>query len=192
MLVISKTLVFILSLAVSVAAPALADETPSALIQQSREAAKQLQQSLGKALQDAMQKGGAEGAMETCNLKALPITQALSDQLGAEIGRTPLKTRNPKNNPDTWEKKQLEDFLVRLEKGEPIATMESTTTDGNMLRYMRAIPMQAQCAACHGGQVNPKLYQKIQALYPQDQAAGFNVGDLRGAFTITLPIKKEK
>lgn len=61
-----------------------------------------------------------------------------------------------------------------------------------MPRYMKEIPMQAQSTACYGGQINPKLYQKIHALYLNDQTTGFNVGDLRGTFTITIPIKKEK
>ncbi len=81
---------------------------------------------------------------------------------------------------------------MRLGEGEPMATMEATSYDGEYFRYMKAIPMQGQCAACHGGRVNPELYQTIHALYPQDQATGFHVGDMRGAFTITIPITEEK
>lgn len=190
----SNCIRLVITSALLLAIPAFAaDENRDVVLtQQSRDAAKKLQQSLGQALQSAMQKNGAEGAVQTCNLRAMPIASELSDKLGANIKRTSLKTRNTQNNPDAWEKKQMEDFLVRLEKDESIAAMEATSQDGKNFRYMKAIPMQAQCAACHGGQVNPKLYQKIQALYPQDQAVGFNVGDLRGAFTITIPMKKEK
>jgi hypothetical protein len=30
--------------------------------------------------------------------------------------------------------------------------------------------------------------QKLQQLYPQDQATGFKIGDIRGAFTISRKI----
>lgn len=194
MLASSKYIRLVIASAVLIATPVFAadDSHDAVLTTQSRDAAKQLQQTLGQALQRAMQKDGVEGAVKTCNLKAMPLTQELSKKLGADIGRTALKIRNTQNSPDAWEKMQLENFLVRLEKGEPIGAMEAVSQDGKNFRYMKAIPMQAQCAACHGGQVNPTLYRKIKALYPHDQATGFNVGDLRGAFTITIPISKEK
>lgn len=194
MLASSKYIRLVIASGALIAAPVFAadDSHDAALTTQSRDAAKQLQQTLGQALQSAMQKDGVGGAVQTCNLQAMPLTQELSKKLGADIGRTALKTRNPQNSPDAWEKKQLENFLVRLEKGEPIVAMEAVSQDGKNFRYMKAIPMQAQCAACHGGQVNPALYQKIKALYPHDQATGFNVGNLRGAFTITIPINEEK
>lgn len=194
MLAFSKYIRLVIASAALIATPVFAadDSHGAALTIQSRDAAKQLQQTLGQALQGAMQKYGVEGAVQTCNLKAMPLTQELSKKLGADIGRTALKTRNPQNNPDAWEKKQLENFLVRLENGEPIGAMEAVSQDEKSFRYMKAIPMQAQCSACHGGQVKPALYQKIKALYPHDRATGFNVGDLRGAFTISIPINEEK
>lgn len=50
--------------------------------------------------------------------------------------------------------------------------------------YMRAIVMQPQCLACHGSAVAKPLKQAIAEKYPNDQATGFEVGDLRGAFLI--------
>ncbi len=55
---------------------------------------------------------------------------------------------------------------------------------------MKAIPMAAEpCAACHGTDVKPDVKSEIDKLYPQDQATGFKPGELRGAFTISMPVK---
>jgi hypothetical protein len=57
------------------------------------------------------------------------------------------------------------------------------------MRYMKAIPMvAAPCAACHGTAIAPDLLQTIRELYPADEAVGFKAGDIRGAFTIELPL----
>lgn len=156
-------------------------------VAQAREATKQLQETLQRALKEAMVTGGPQGAVEACNLQALPLTEQLSQDLGAEIGRTALRTRNAANAPDAWEEEQLRRFQERLTNGDAAATLEAVLEDETSLRYMKAIPMQEPCATCHGTDVDPALRERIQALYPQDKATGFKIGELRGAFTVTLP-----
>jgi cytochrome c553 len=51
---------------------------------------------------------------------------------------------------------------------------------------MKAIPMQAMCAACHGTKVNKRLDEKIKTYYPDDRATGFQEGDIRGAFSVLI------
>jgi hypothetical protein len=53
---------------------------------------------------------------------------------------------------------------------------------------MKAIPTAAVCLVCHGETVEGALGEKIKALYPQDRATGYRLGDIRGAFTITQPL----
>ncbi|MCE6959153.1 DUF3365 domain-containing protein [Cereibacter sphaeroides] len=169
------------------APPALAEATPE--VAQAREATKQLQQTLQQALKDAMATGGPQGAVEACNLQALPLTAQISQDLGVEISRTALRTRNPANTPDAWEEEQLRRFEERLKAGEPAASLEVVREDDAGIHYMKAIPMQEPCATCHGTEVDPALQDRIRALYPQDAATGFRVGELRGAFTVTIPRK---
>ena len=55
---------------------------------------------------------------------------------------------------------------------------------------MPASPASAasnQCLACHGETLAEPVAQAIDRLYPEDQARGYQPGDLRGAFTITWP-----
>ena len=171
-------------------APAALAEAPASVpaeVAKARAAASQLQETLQRALGDAMAAGGPQGAVEVCNLQALPLTARLSQDLGAEIGRTALRTRNRANAPDAWEEEQLRRFEQRLAAGEPAAALEAVRDDGAGLRYMKAIPMQERCAACHGTDVDPALRDRIRDLYPADAATGFRVGALRGAFTVTIP-----
>ena len=106
------------------------------------------------------------------------------------MGRTALKVRNPKNAPDAFERRVLEDFVAKVAAGADPAQLEhyeAVTEDGERLfRYMKAIPMAAEpCAVCHGGALAADLKTEIEKLYPQDQATGFEPGELRGAFTVT-------
>ncbi|WP_145107367.1 Tll0287-like domain-containing protein [Cereibacter sediminicola] len=154
---------------------------------QARAAIKHLQLSLQLALGYAMLEAGPEGAIQTCNLSALPMTDEISGAMGAEIGRTALRLRNPANAPDEWEQEQLRVFEARLAAGEPAAALEAVRQDETGIRFMKAIPMQDQCAVCHGTEVDPALQERITKLYPADEATGFRTGDLRGAFTVTIP-----
>jgi hypothetical protein len=158
----------------------------------SRDAAKEFMETLKGELQAAMKAGGPTNAIEVCNTKAPAIAQEISKAKGFRIARTSLKTRNPDNAPDAWERKVLEDFEARKRAGEDpmkIEHHEVVTANGKQtFRYMKAIPTAELCLNCHGAKLDPKVSATLNRLYPKDQATGFNVGDLRGAFTITQPL----
>jgi hypothetical protein len=42
------------------------------------------------------------------------------------------------------------------------------------------------CTACHGKDIDSGVGEILSALYPADRATGFEVGELRGAFTATV------
>jgi hypothetical protein len=44
------------------------------------------------------------------------------------------------------------------------------------------------CLKCHGENIDPKITAKLDEIYPHDQARGYTVGQIRGAFTITKPL----
>ena len=108
------------------------------------------------------------------------------------MGRTSLKTRNPNNAPDAWEARILEQFEALKAAGNPIDGMayaEVVDTDGEKTyRFMKAIPTQEVCLACHGTDINPELAKAIDEAYPEDQARGYSAGDIRGAFTLSKPL----
>jgi hypothetical protein len=160
-------------------------------IAESRAAAQELGGALKSVLVAAMQAGGPVSAISVCNAKAPQIAGAISVRHGWEVGRTTLKVRNPANAPDAWERAVLERFERERAAGAAAASLEFAETvqteDGSVFRYMKAIPTGEVCLTCHGTALAPEVGERIAALYPRDQATGFGVGDIRGAFTISIP-----
>lgn len=158
----------------------------------SRAAVKDFMGTLQGELQAAMKAGGPTNAIEVCNKKAPAIAREISQAQGLRVARTSLKIRNPDNAPDAWERKVLEDFEARRRAGADPATLEHheiVAADGKRtFRYMKAIPTAELCLNCHGEQLDPKVSATLERLYPKDQATGFKVGDLRGAFTVSQPL----
>ena len=160
-------------------------------IKEARLHAKALGGALKSRLQQAIQSGGLEAGVNECQLEAAPIALALS-QNGWEVGRTALKVRNPNNAADRWEREQLAWFSQLLTKAKqdnltpkrPIETYQYDSESGEF-RYMMAIEQGQVCMACHGANVAPSVKQSILKHYPSDQATGFELGELRGAFTLS-------
>lgn len=156
-------------------------------VERSRELATTLQQTLGARLSTAISAGGVIGAIDVCNVDAPEIADRLSAGAGARVGRTSLRVRNPANAPDDKARSTLESFELewQRDKGAPPESFV-VGTDGSA-RYMRAIPTQALCVACHGPALAADVAAAIAARYPADRATGFEVGTLRGAFIIDWP-----
>jgi len=156
----------------------------------SREVSKQLGSQLKSKLVSTMQSSGPEAAISVCNLEAINISAEVSNKFYLKVGRTSLKIRNTENQADAWETKKLIWFETQKASGVDIKTLETSEiikeNGKNVFRYMKAIPMQEQCTLCHGTTIAPSIAEKINGLYPQDQATAFEVGDIRGAFTVKI------
>jgi hypothetical protein len=136
------------------------------------------------ALQQGMKSAGIEGAIASCNIHAPEISQAARAQ-GWTVGRTSLKTRNAANSPDTWERSVLQSFEERLAAGEPIQSLQASTTENGHYRYMKAIPTGQLCLNCHGTDIAPEMLERLDELYPEDKARGYTEGQIRGAFSVS-------
>ena len=75
-------------------------------------------------------------------------------------------------------------FQQRATEGEPLQNMSHAEMVGGEFRLMKAIPTGEACLACHGGSIKPELAALIDQYYPEDEARGFKLGELRGAFTL--------
>jgi hypothetical protein len=136
-------------------------------------------------LQTALRAGLAEGvpeAIAACQVRAPAIAQALSGD-GIRVGRTSHRLRNPANAAPAWVEPILAAYLDGSAERVPI-TLPLT---GGRLGYAEPIVMQPLCTACHGESVAPEVAEKLDALYPEDRARGFSVGDLRGVFWVEYP-----
>lgn len=171
------------------ASAVMAEEPAPSWVDEARVGARALGSQLQQALRSAMQDGGPVAGIEVCKLQAPEIADAVSSSR-LQVGRTSMKVRNPDNAPDSWETRIMQDFQHRLEHGEAPGQLETFAirNDGERRygHWMKAIPTQGLCTVCHGTDIGPDVAEAIDAVYPDDQARGFAVGDLRGAFSVEV------
>lgn len=171
-----------LALLAALSTPALAAD-PQQLAAEGAALIPPFQQQLLETVQAAMRDGGPAKAVEACQLLAPQIASQHS-QAPWSVGRTALKVRNPDNAPDAWERQVLEQFAARAAAGEPLQEIRHAQVVDGQFRLMKAIPTGEACLACHGSAIKPELAAVIDQRYPGDQARGFALGDLRGAFSL--------
>lgn len=141
-------------------------------------------QQLSTRLMQAMSTGGPAAAIDACSKDAQRIAAAVSEEHGLQIGRTSFKLRNPKNTPPDWAAEMVEarndtPQFVDLPDGEFGALLP--------------IKLKAQCIGCHGpaDQLDESVQTMLTELYPDDEATGFNIEELRGWFWVQVPAAKE-
>lgn len=150
------------------------------------------QTALQGALMGAMKEGGPQKAIQVCNLEAPAIERRLIGQKETEgwiVSRTASRVRNPANRPIGSQKKGLADIARRIAGGEPPEKVDWQAREGENYVYMKPIMMGGLCATCHGppASVPAEVKKELARLYPKDEATGFSVGELRGAFVVTGP-----
>jgi hypothetical protein len=180
-----------LLLAVSVGQQA----SESALRERARAAADALLQRLLGRLNQEYQAGGAERGVRVCAQVAQSLTRTIGREHGLQIRRVSLKNRNPRNAPDAWERQVLQQWERELQAGQPIGEVAQWRTERGqrVYRYMRPITVAMPlCLECHGDPktIKPEVRRLIRQNYPNDKATGYKLGDLRGAFSITITPKE--
>jgi len=158
-----------------------------------RTAVKKHSHKLKADLAQALKDGGPKHAIGHCVSLSPEIDAIVSEEQGIEIGRTALKVRNSENAPDDWEIAGLERFAKQISEGADPHKLEhydvTVTTEGQRLfRYLKPIMMQEMCLVCHGPSVAQDVKSEIAKSYPDDKAIGFNLNELRGAFTLVQRI----
>lgn len=95
------------------------------------------------------------------------------------LKQTALQPRNPKNEPDEYERSVLQ----RLAGGAPETSVSELSDSGQTLRVMMPIYYEAECLTCHG---EPKGDWDISG-YPKE---GAQPGDLAGAISVRIPLER--
>jgi len=184
------TRTFLCTILLSASLSAFADDAQRTA--ESRALVQEFAGALKSELTTAMQSGGPIAAIGICHEKAPAIAQALGSRQGWTVGRTALKVRNPANAPSDWQRAVLQRFEADKARGTDVSALEYAetvqTASGSEFRYMKAIPTGELCLTCHGPALAPAVADRIEALYPQDQATGFQPGDIRGAFVVVQPV----
>lgn len=153
-------------------------------------AAKLLASTLASRVQGAIQEGGLVYALDFCSVEARPLTAAVQEQLGGlAIKRATLQPRNPRNAPDADEEIALRYFAAVLAERGEVPAGYAQLVDVGEFRYYQPIVVAEGCLVCHGEPTTfaPDLQQAINERYPNDQAVGYNVGDLRGVVRVSVP-----
>jgi hypothetical protein len=144
---------------------------------------------LSSNLQNAMSEGGVEYALQFCNIEAMPLTDSLSTYYDVSIRRASHKPRNPSNKANSMEEKVINDYIQKIDEGGNLNPV--TYGDDNTITYHAPIVITNQlCLNCHGEpgtDIAESDLSTIQELYPEDQATGFSMGELRGVWTVKLP-----
>lgn len=165
-----------------------------ARLQRARAAADALFARLLERLNTEYQQGGAERGVQVCAEVAQSLTGQIGREQGVQIRRVSLKNRNPRNAPDAWERQVLQRWERELEAGKEIGEVAEWRTErgGRVYRYMRPIKIAMPlCLECHGAQIKPEVRRLIRERYPNDKATGYQLGDLRGAFSVKISQPKE-
>lgn len=182
-------------LAAAAFAGAAAAQQPDAeaLAAYEAEAEQVLQRLRGEMMREmtaAMQAGPAE-AIGVCRHLAPQIEGRIEEESGWSVRRVALRVRDPANLADAEERAWLLGFEVRAQAGQSPSLLRSLRVverDGEpTVHFMQAVPMMEGCVACHGEAVEPEVLAEIRALYPEDAATGYKVGEIRGAFSLYKP-----
>ncbi|MFH5834029.1 DUF3365 domain-containing protein [Halalkalibaculum sp. DA3122] len=144
---------------------------------------------LSSNLQQAMAEGGVENALRFCNIEAMPLTDSLSTHFDIELRRASHRPRNPSNRADSLELQTIQQYLSEIEAGRDLKPV--IYTSGSTISYHAPIRIAGPlCLNCHGQPATdiakPDL-QVIRELYPEDEATGFSLGELRGIWSIRFP-----
>ncbi|MBL8890735.1 MAG: DUF3365 domain-containing protein [Planctomycetaceae bacterium] len=152
------------------------DNIQKALMLSAKEA---LFSALSNKLMQAMSEGPAN-AIEVCQREASEIATEVGNFHQVKIGRTGVRLRNSSNQAPHWAKDWIES---RTE--EPQFAVLSNQSAAALL----PIKLQPQCVMCHGpaDQILPEIKKQLVDRYPNDQAVGFQPGELRGWFWVELP-----
>ncbi len=139
-------------------------------------------------LQDALRVGLADGvvqALDACHVRAPEVATELSSD-GIIVGRTSHRLRNPANASPEWVAPVLDAYLDDSENRAP----QVVPLPNDRLGYVEPIVLKPLCLTCHGESLAPDVTARINDLYPDDHAVGYETGDLRGAFWIEFPAEE--
>lgn len=141
-------------------------------------------------LKAAMVEGGTVQAISVCSQEAPKIADSVSESSGWTVKRVSLKARNDQTAiPDDWERLTLEWFDAQVAGGADASTLVKAEVVDGTYRLMKAQPVEGICLSCHGTMLSPETEEALQEHYPNDVARGYDLGQVRGAFSIqkTLP-----
>ncbi len=137
----------------------------------------------------SMNKGGPLHALEFCHLNALPIIDSLNTACHCKIIRITSNNRNPDNALTNKTDKEVWDFYAHFTSPKGYRDTVLAGEENSIIYYKPitiAIPACLKCHGIPGKDIDDVTAAKIDRLYPDDLATGYEQGDLRGLWKITF------
>lgn len=148
---------------------------------------------LGKNLLSAINTKGTEGALDFCNIRAIPLTDSMQQVQNVSIKRVSDNNRNPDNVADANELAYIFAAKAALQNGETIQG-KIAERNGKMVGYYPILTNE-MCLQCHGKpgtDIKAETLTKIKELYPNDKATGYAVDELRGIWVVEMPMSSDQ
>ena len=142
---------------------------------------------LGEHLMGTIQKEGAPAAVAFCNERAYPLTDSMALNFKAKIKRVSDKPRNPKNQANNQELTHIETFKKVVASSEEIKPIVEDL--GEQVQFYAPILTNDMCLKCHGSledNVSLEVQNLLHQKYPNDQATGYGINEVRGIWSITF------
>ncbi len=156
------------------------------LTQASEKIINTFQRSLKGELMTAMKAGGATNAITVCQQKASEIASTQSTNVYS-IRRVALKNRNTNNKASQKEAEILERFAKDPKMGS-FTVSDFSKDSSSVYQYYKPIKTGKFCLKCHGPveSLDDDVKSVLTEAYPNDNATGHTVGDLRGMFVVDI------
>ncbi|KAB2879301.1 DUF3365 domain-containing protein [bacterium] len=140
-------------------------------------------------LSQALARGGVSEAVTYCNLHAYPLVDSLSDKYNVRIKRATIWTRNVDNKADNDEEIVLKEYAELKTAEKHLKPAVRRKANGDVVFYMPIQITTPLCLNCHGDigtDITSADYDIIKKLYPNDNAVGHSMEDLRGIWSVTF------
>ncbi len=134
----------------------------------------------------ALARGGTTEALPFCKVEALPLTASVGEAYDLELRRVALRVRNPANRASPRAAEIFETMRTAMAQGRALEPVVEMVGDDPVL-YAPIILNNPLCLVCHGTpnqQIAPGTMDLLADLYPDDEAVGFQMGDLRGLWEV--------
>jgi hypothetical protein len=135
-------------------------------------------------LKAALVGGGTTAAIPVCKEVSDKLADSFAELPNVKVRRVAVRNRNPAHTPDSFEAGIFREWEEGLASGSQPVAISRETDEG--LRVMQPIMLGSRlCLRCHGDlrQMAPETVEMLKRLYPDDNATGFELGQLRGAFS---------
>lgn len=131
-----------------------------------------------------MKEGGTALALPFCKENALGFTNTFGNEHSVRLRRLTNKPRNELN----WLTKEETDIFLEIqkEKSKEGVYPNRMISSNNLVTVYVPIVIMGQCLQCHGktSDISKETSAILAKHYPNDKAIGYEVGELRGLFSV--------